>query len=334
MRIPSEQLDRHLAEHLAPIYLFSGDEVLLVEEAGDRVRAKARQSGFSEREVFHAIQGFDWNLLVQAGASLSLFATRRLLEIRMPTGKPSAEGKKILIALASRLPPDTIILIFCPRFDAATQKSTWLVSLERVGVLVIVRTVESGALPGWITARMRSCGLIPNAEAARLLAERVEGNLLAGAQEIEKLRLLRGAGPIDADAVETAVDNSARFDVYSLADACLIGDRVRATRILMGLRGEGIELPIILWALTRELRILAGFTVELEQGGSMERALAGVWERRRPILLRALRRIGARGCEDLLLQAAQVDRYIKGSRSSDPWEEIFNLVLKFSGAFS
>ncbi|CAK0739577.1 DNA polymerase III subunit delta [Gammaproteobacteria bacterium] len=331
MRLPPEQLDRHLAERLAPIYLFSGNETLLVEEAGDRVRAAARQSGCTEREVFHAIHGFDWGLLTQSSANLSLFATRRLLEIRLPTVRPGTEGGKTLIALASRPPPDTVILIFCPYLDTTIQKAAWVTSLNRAGVWVMVRTVESGALPGWVAARMRSRGLLPDAEAARLLAERVEGNLLAGAQEIEKLRLLRGTGPVNADAVESAVVDSARFDVYALSDACLAGDQARAVRILTGLRGEGMELPIILWALTRELRILAGLTVELERGVSAEQALSGVWERRRPLMIRALRRLGARRSEGLLRRAAQVDRRIKGSLFGDPWEGLLNLVLGFSG---
>ncbi|CAK0772746.1 DNA polymerase III subunit delta [Gammaproteobacteria bacterium] len=331
MRLYLEQLDRHLTtERLAPIYLFSGDETLLVEEAGDRVRAAARQSGCVEREVLHAVQGFDWRILTRAGANLSLFAARRLLELRLPTGKPGTEGTKTLVALASHPPPDTVVLIFCPKMESATQKSTWVTSLDRAGVLVIIRTIESGALPAWITARMRSRGLIPDAEAVRLLAERVEGNLLAGVQEIEKLHLLRGAGPVDVKAVESAVADSAHFDVYALPDACLMGDQARAVRILLGLRGEGMELPIILWTLTRELRILAGTIVELERGRSVEQVLSGVWDRRRPIMIRALRRIGARRSEALLQRAAQVDRYIKGSLPGDPWGGMLDLVLGFS----
>ncbi|CAK0740752.1 DNA polymerase III subunit delta [Gammaproteobacteria bacterium] len=328
-----EQLEQHLKGRLAPIYLFAGDEILLVEEAGDQVRIAARRSGCGEREIFHAVQGFDWNSLTRSGANLSLFSTRRLWEIRLPTAKPGVEGGKILTALASHPPADTVILIFCPRLDAATQKSAWLTSVERAGVLVIMPTVERAALPGWIAARMRSRGLIPDPDAARLLAERVEGNLLAGAQEIEKLRLLLGKGTVDADTVEAAVADSARFDVYVLADACLAGDPTRAVRILMGLRREGTELPLILWALTRELRTLAGLAVEVDRGVSAERALSGVWERRRPLMIRALRRLGTRGSEDLLRQSAQVDRHVKGSLAGDPWGEMFGLVAKFSGGF-
>jgi len=333
MRLLPEQLERHLTtERLAPIYLFSGDETLLVEEVGDRVRVAARQSGCTEREVLHVAQGFDWRILTRASENLSLFATRRLLEIRLPSAKPGTEGVKALISLASRPPPDTVIFIFCPKLETATQNAAWVISLDRAGALVTIRTIESGALPGWIAARMRSRGLLPDAEAVRLLAERVEGNLLAGMQEIEKLRLLRGSGPIDIHAVESSVADSAHFDVYALSDACLIGDQARAVRVLFGLRGEGLELPIILWALTRELRILAGTVVELERGKSIEQVLSGIWERRRPIMVRALRRIGARRSESLLRRAARVDRYIKGSLSGDPWEGILDLVLGFSSA--
>ena len=332
MRLLPEQLDRHLAERLAPMYLFSGDETLLVEEAGDRVRAAARHSGCTERAVFHALSGFDWTLLTQASATLSLFAIRRLIEVRLPTGKPGTEGGKMLSALAAHPPADTVILIFCPWLDATAQKSTWVLSLDRAGVLVMIKPVKIGALPAWIEDRMRTRGLLPDADATRLLAERVEGNLLAGAQEIEKLRLLQGAGPIHADAVEAAVVDSAHFDVYALADACLAGEQARAVRIFAGLSREDVAPLVVLWSLTRELRILAGLTVELAQGMGVEQALAGVWERRRPLMVRALRRIGARRSEELLRRAARVDRCVRGSLAGDPWGEMLALVLGFSSA--
>jgi DNA polymerase-3 subunit delta len=180
---------------------------------------------------------------------------------------------------------------------------------------------------------MRARGLLPDAGAARLLAERVEGNLLAGAQEIEKLLLLRGPGPVDADAVEAAVADNARFDVYALADACLAGEPARAVRILTGLRGEGVEPPLVLWVLARELRTVAGLTLELARGSSPEQALAraGVWERRRPLLARAVHRLGARGAEALLRHTARVDRRIKGTLPGDPWEGLLDLALRLAG---
>ncbi len=330
MRLSPEQLDRHLAERLAPVYLFSGDEALLVEEAGDRVRAAARKSGCSEREVFHVAPGFDWDRLIQTSASLSLFSSRRLLEVRLPTGKPGVEGAKALLALTKNPPTDTVLLLFCPWLDAATQKSAWLAGLDRVGVFVMIRPVKIETLPAWIAARMRSRGLLPDADATRLLVDRTEGNLLAAAQEIEKLRLLNGAGPITADVIEASVADSARYDVYALADACLAGEQARATRILLGLQREDMAPPIILWSLTRELRILAGLTVELERGLSAEQALAGMWERRRPLMVRALRRIGAKRSEALLRRAATIDRQIRSNLLGDPWAGLLDLVLGFS----
>ncbi len=332
MRLFPEQLDRHLADRLAPIYLLSGDETLLVEEAGDRIRATARRSGCTEREVFHGMPGFDWNLLTQSSASLSLFATRRLLELRLPTGKPGTEGAKVLRALSEHPPDDTVMLIFCPSLDAATQKAQWVAGLERVGVLLTIKPLKMGALPTWIADRMRSRGLVPDADAVRLLAERVEGNLLAGAQEIEKLRLLQGAGPLQAALVESSVVDSARFDVFALSDACLAGEQARSVRVLMGLQREGVEPLVILWALTRELRTLSGLAVEFERGLRMDQVLAGIWERRRPLLSQALRRIGTRRSEDLLRRAARVDRAVRGAADAEPWEAMLDLVLGFSSA--
>jgi len=330
MRTTTEQLERRLGKNLEPLYILVGDETLLIEEAGDQIRAAARKAGHSERLVFHVLPGFEWERLTQSAANLSLFATRRIIEIRLPSGKPGAEGGKALTALAARLPQDSIIVMFCPQLDAATLKSAWFSNLERAGVVVTTRAVD---LSVWITARMKARGLNPESAAVQLLAERVEGNLLAAAQEIEKLRLLCGPGTITAENIENAVADSARYDVYALADACLAGDAPRAVRVWSGLRAEGIELPIVLWVITRELRALAALSLDLESGKKPEQALSGVWERRRPLLLRALQRLGAQRCENLLRQAARVDRRIKGSlRGGDPWEAILDLILGCVGA--
>ena len=332
MKIAVEQIERHLAGRLAPVYLLSGNEILLVEEAGDRIRAAVRRFGCIEREVFHVARGFDWELLTRSCANLSLFSESRLFEIRLPTGKPGTEGSKALVTLSSQLPPNIIFLFFCPSLDAATQKSAWVTSLERAGVWVSVRSVEIAALPGWIGTRMRSRGLQPDIEATRLLADRIEGNLLAGAQEIEKLLLLHGAGAINSTAVESVVSDSARFEASSLSEACLAGDGIHAMRIFYSLRaGNEVALLLLLWTVVREIRSLATLGAEIERGSHIDQALSKIWERRRNLLEKALHRINTRKSEELLRQAARIDRCIKGSLPSDPWEEMMNLVLSFSG---
>jgi DNA polymerase-3 subunit delta len=333
MRLRPDQLAAHLDRGLAPAYLVAGDETLLVEEAGDLIRAAARGQGFGEREVIPAEGGLDPQVLAQSAGALSLFATRRLLEVRLPA-KLGAEAGKAVAAYAARPAPDTVLLVFSERLDAKSFKTAWYRELERHVAVVAVAPVEAARLPAWVQGRMREKGLAPSPEAVKLLAERVEGNLLACAQEIDKLLLLRGPGPVDADAVAESVADSARFDVFILVDAALAGDVRRTQRVLAELRGEGVEAPIVLWALARELRALARLAHDVDQGLAPAQALArhGVWERRKALVGRALRRLDARGCRALLGQAAAADRAIKGLSSDAPWDTLTRLALGLAGA--
>lgn len=333
MKIKPEQLSAHLKRGLAPMYVVFGDEPLQAQESCDAIRAAARAQGYAERDILHAGAGFDWNSLTRATQTLSLFAERRVTELRLPTGKPGEAGAAALLEFTAHAPPDTLLLVICPKLDAATQKAKWFAALEQAGVAVQVWPVSAAQLPAWIAQRCAARGLQVSAEAATLLAQRVEGNLLAAAQDIEKLYLVHGAVKVDARRVTQAVADSARFDVYDLADAALAGDAARAARILRGLQAEQIESTLVLWAVTREVRALAGMAFDCRCGVDVEQALVRhkVWEKRKPLIKQALRRAAPDHWQRLLLTAARIDRVIKGLETGNVWDELLQLSLGIAG---
>jgi len=333
MRLRSDQLAAHLAKPLLPIYLVSGDEPLQLNEATDVLRAAARAQGYSEREVLQVEAGFDWGALAAAGSNLSLFAERRLIELRMPSGKPGDAGSKALCAYAAAATPDNLLLISCGKLDKQQQKSKWFTALESAGAVIQIWPVEPSALPGWIRQRLQGRGLQPTAEAAQLLAERVEGNLLAAAQEVEKLALLYGGGGLDAEQVRSAVADSARYDVFELADTALAGDGARCARVLEGLRGEGDDPVLILWALVREVRALAQVAAGQAAGTPLETLFQQhkVWDKRKPLYQAALKRHNLRRWRALLRRAARLDRICKGAEPGNPWDELLQFSLLMAG---
>jgi len=337
MKLSSAQLPRQLKDTLAPVYVVSGDEPLLCQEACDAIRGAARAQGFSERQVFNADANFDWNQLYAAGASLSLFAEKRLLELRIPNGKPGDKGAAAILEYLTRPAEDNLLLISLPRLDAATQKSKWAKALLDGPQVQFVQVwpVDAQQLPQWIRQRLSQAGLAASQEALELIAARVEGNLLAAAQEIEKLKLLAENNQVGADTVQAAVADSARFDVFGLLDAALAGQAAHALRMLDGLRGEGVETPVILWALARELRQLAGLAQQYAQGVPLDKAFAQlrppVWEKRRPLLTKALQRHPAARWNQLLLDAQLIDAQIKGQAEGEPWNGLARLALAIAG---
>lgn len=333
MKLRAEQLATHLAGRMAPIYLVSGDEPLLVQESCDAIRAAARAQGFSERLAFEVETGFSWNTLNQATSNLSLFAERRLIELRFATARPGDEGAEALAAYAAQPPADTLLLLSFPRIDSQAQKSKWFKALEAPAALIQLWPPELDQLPSWVARRMTQRGLQPGAGVAALLAERSEGNLLACAQEIEKILLLRGPGPVEAEEVLRVVADSARYDVYDLVDSALAGDAARGVRILRGLQGEGVEPPLIAWALTRAIRSLAGFAARREQGESLETLLRfdKVWSRRQGLVERALRRHRRPDWWRMLRRAAVLDRIAKGQVPGNAWDELLQLTLTIAG---
>ncbi|WP_312515156.1 DNA polymerase III subunit delta [Stutzerimonas nitrititolerans] len=337
MKLPPAQLGKHLQGSLAPVYVVSGDEHLLCQEACDAIRAACRQQAFSERQVLSAESGFDWGQLLEAGANLSLFAEKRLLELRIPNGKPGDKGAAALLHYLARPAEDTVLLISLPKLDGSTQKTKWakaLIDGKDVQFLQ-VWPVDAAQLPQWIRQRLAQAGLAADQEAVELIAARIEGNLLAAAQEIEKLKLLAEDGRVTADTVQAAVADSARYDVFGLIDAALQGHPEHSLRMLEGLRGEGIEAPVILWALARELRLLANIAQQYAQGVPLERAFSQarppVWDKRRPLVSKALQRHDVAGWQRLLMAAQLIDEQIKGQAEGDPWIGLSNLCLQLSG---
>ncbi len=333
MQLKPEQLDAHLQHTLAPVYFISGDEPLRVLEAADAVRTAARSQGFAERDVLTVQAGFDWNSLLAEAGNLSLFARRRVIDLRMPTGKPGETGAKVLREFVARPPEDTLLLITAGKLEPAARKSKWVQALERAGVVVLVWPLGEQEFFAWVQARMRKRGLQPGVDAVRMLAERVEGNLLACVQEIDKLYLLQGPGPVDADAIGSLVGDHARYDVYTLVDAALAGKAARSVRILNGLQAEGVAPPVVLWALARELRSLAVMAAEHAQGQAIPGVLARfhVWANRREAVSAALRRLPAAGCARLLRKCAAIDRIAKGRATGNTWDELLQLTLQLAG---
>jgi DNA polymerase-3 subunit delta len=324
MKLTPAQLSKNLQGALSPVYVISGDEPLLCQEAADAIRAATRQQGFSERQVFNADNNFDWGHLLQAGASLSLFAEKRVLELRIANGKPSDKGAALLEYLA-RPAEDTVLLISLPKLDGSAQKSKWGKALIEGAHTQFVQIwpVDANQLPQWIRQRLAQSGLSASAEAVDMIAIRVEGKLLADGPQL------------DVDTVHAAVADSARFDVFGLIDAALNGEAAHALRMLEGLRAEGVEPPVILWALAREIRLLASIAQQHSQGIPLDKAFSSarppVWDKRRPLVSKALQRLPAARWAALLLDAQQIDAQIKGQAPGSPWSGLSLLTLNICG---
>lgn len=333
MKIAANQLTSHLKKTLLPCYLVTGDEHLLVQEALDAIRANARGQGFGTRELFVQTTGFDWGDLGRAGGNLSLFAEKRIIELRLPTGKPGVKGSAAISEFTADTGDDLMFIVSAPKLDRNSQKAKWVKALDAAGGVIQVWPVEMRELPAWINGRMKLLGLQPERDAVRLIADRVEGNLLAAQQEIEKLRLLHGEGPVTVDDVDAAVANSSRFDVYKLVDAAIGGNSARAIRVLGGVRTEGVEPVIVMWALTREIRMLAGLLEKIRGGMDLSSAMrkSGVWQNREALVRACVGRHQASGFNLLLQQVRQADAASKGQLRADPWQLATQIILHLAG---
>jgi DNA polymerase-3 subunit delta len=330
MRVYPEKLGQDLDRQLRPVYLISGDETLLVQECADQVRAAARRGGCSERHVLDAgDRGFNWQDLAQDANSLSLFAEQRLLELRIPNGKPGAEGSKALCEYLAAPGAGDVLLIVAGKIDKASTNSKWYKAIDQAGACLQLWPVSADELPRWLEGRARAMRLTIDREALTLLAERVEGNLLAAVQELEKLALLADGNAVDAERVAQAVANSARFNLFALLDVALAGRADDSLRMLHGLRSEGAQAPALLWGFVRELRLLRGLLQAVAAGRPPLQALgeARVWKNRQPLFQAALARHSIVSSEALLELAARVDGSIKGYAAGDPWELLEWLAL-------
>lgn len=329
MQLRGNELDDDLARGLRSLYVIHGDEPLLALEAADAVRAAVRRRGIAEREVFVVERGFDWSALAHAGASRSLFGGGKLVELRMPGGKPGPGGGEALAAYCARLDPEMVTLVTLPRLDRAGQSSAWFAALAGAGVVVDVWPVERARLPQWIAARLARQGQKAGAEVLEFLAERVEGNLLAAHQEVLKLALLAPAGELDLETVEAAVASVARYDPYAAAEALVLGDLARYTRVLEGLRGEGEAPTYVLFALAGALQVLRGAT----EGRPLDRLFGEYRVFHKPLqraVQAAARRHSRNTLEAALRQASRIDRAIKGVARADAWDGFAALGLLFA----
>ena len=329
MKLTADKISSQLAKGLSPVWFISGDEPLLVDEAISAVRAAARAQGYDERES-HAVDArTKWADLLGGLDNMSLFASRRIVELRLATGKPGREGAAAITDLVQSPPPDTLFIISAPKLDSATAKTKWAATLAKDAVYVEVRAPGAAQLPGWLSQRLKSEGLDCAPEALELLALRVEGNLLAAQQEISKLVLLAEGSRLTVEMVQRSVADGARYDVFQLADAAVAQDVARATRILYGLRTEGVAPALTLWALAREASLLVGLWTKVASGVAPAKAMqqARIWQSRQALIGRALGSHNEASIRRLAERAGRTDRIVKGAAPGQPWNALLELVL-------
>lgn len=338
MQIRVDQLRNDLKKRQLPVYMVCGDEPLQHREAVDMLRKAAKYFGYEEREVYTAEAGFDWNNLLSSANELSLFASKKLIELHLPTGKPSDKGNAF-IAYCDNPPPDTILLIVAGKIESATKKSKWYKAVEQLAGIISVWPIEGQSLNQWLQRRLQAKGLQLQPDAVQLINDRVEGNLLAADQEIEKLSLLHPAAAaqgqlqqLDYEQVSDAVFDSARYNLFDLFDCALSGDLKRASRMLYGLQREGLSIILIMSLFTREVRMLAKMSAVLypqdNTGSNIDAALkvTYVYPKRKPLITQALRKTRPQLWHDLLIQLLQADKMAKGAAPGDAWD-MMQLIL-------
>lgn len=313
MQVYPDGIGQHLQRQgLAPVWLIGGDELLLVEECLDQVRQAARDAGYSERQVYHVEPGFRWESLQEGGANLSLFSELRLIEVRLPNGKPGDVGGKALVAWAQNPPPDTCLLVVCGGLDSGSRRAKWYKTLDSAGVSVQCWPIDRSKLPQWINRRLQSRGLNADRDAVAALAQRVEGNLLAAAQDIEKLALLFPKQTIGVEQINTVVADSARFNVFGLAEAVFSGQADRALRQLFRLKAEGLHVVPIIAVLQRELHDV----MQLANGSALSRR---TWPQREQQLRKWATRASVAHWQNGIEQLRAADATGKGQQAGDAW---------------
>jgi DNA polymerase-3 subunit delta len=330
MALRPEQLDAHLKGSLAPLYVLHGDEPLLVIEAADAIRAAARARGYGEREVLVVTQYFKWSALLEAAGNMSLFGGDKLIDLRIPTGKPGREGGDVLSRYAAQPPAGTVTLVTLPLMDWKAKKSGWFAALAEHGVEVELNAPPLERLPAWLAGRLARQQQSATPDALEFMASHVEGNLLAANQEVMKLALLHPPGELTLEQVRNAVMDVARYDVDDLRQALLAGDAARASRLIDGLRAEGVAPPLVLWIVVSELRVLASARAEMDAGRSADDALAAarIFGARQSPYRKALNRLSSAATRTALMQAARLDRMIKGVARGDVWDEFLQIALR------
>ena len=331
MKVRAEQLAGSLQRGLAPVYLIGGEEPLLLQECCDAVREAARAQGFIERELLQAERGFDWSLLQQAAAP-SLFASQKIIDLRIRTGKPGRDGGKALTEWAETPDPNIILLVSCEKWDASSRKAKWAGALERAGQRVDIWPIKAAELPRWLSQRMAQHGMQPEPEVLELLADRLEGNLLAARQEIDRLALLKGAGTVSVDDVMRAVADSSRFDAFALGEHMLSGNLRDGLRVAAGLHRMDTPLPLVVGALIRELKTTEAFRLAM-RGGENESVVfrrLNVWSNKQNTIRSAARRLNTRRLFGAFRQLALIDRQSKGRAGGDAWQSLDALLIQLS----
>ncbi len=338
MQLRYDAIDAHLAKGLAAIYVISSDEHLLVQETADKIRKISKAQGFLERDILTVERYFKWGELLAANQSQSLFGDKKLIDLRIPNGKPGKDGGAALQEYVRDLSPDNITLITLPKLDWATQKAAWVTMLQQAAVYIDIPLIERAVLPNWIGQRLAAQGQSADRQSLEFIADRVEGNLLAAHQEIQKLGLLQPQGKLSFDIIHDAVLNVARYDVFKLNEAMLVGDVARLVRMLDGLKGEGEALPLVLWAMAEELRTLLKLKSGVAQGRPLGALLKEyrIWGPREKLMEPALRRVSLATLQAALQDAAQIDKMVKGLRApkfaGDAWDALLHLGLRVAKA--
>ena len=331
MNVRPDRLEQSLAGSLAPVYLVAGAEPLLVQESRDAILGAAKEHGFMERTVYQAGAGFDWSALESAGMEQSLFSSRKVIDLRLPTGKPGKEGGKYLSDWAAQPDPDTLLIVSCDTWDASSRKSRWAADLGKAGVLVEIWPIKVNELPSWVDRRMRQAGLEPERDAVRLLTELVEGNLLAAQQEIDKLALLHSENDLTAADVRVSVANSSRFDAFRLGECLLSGESGECLKVSSGLQRTGVAIQMVGAALDYQLTQLSSIRSAVKLGANEAQAFGRfrVFRMAQPVFRKALRRVSDRQLQDSFRALALLDRQGKGRAAGDPWQTLDQMLLMF-----
>ncbi len=330
--IRAEQLNKHTTP-LQPFYLISGDEPLLKQEACDLVRQAAKQQNYLEREVFTITAQFDWQLFSNSCDNLSLFAEKKLIELRF-TQKPNTAGRQALVNYCENSSESTVVLVSLPKIDASTKTTKWFKALDKTGICLQIWPVDKQQFPQWLKQRLRTKQLNIEAQALELLSERTEGNLLAAKQEVEKLSLLFPSNTtLTSEQILQATGESSRYDVFGLIDLCLAGKIHQISKVLNSLKQEGVEPILVLWALNRELHTLLQLIETLRNGNNLESALTKlrIWEKRKPLFRHYFQHNKRNTIYRQLTLASCIDQQIKGIKPGDPWENLFVLCLNLAG---
>lgn len=329
MKIAFEQLEADLARRLASVYLVSGDEPLQTMEASDAIRRTARSKGYLNREIFHVESSFDWNLFREAADSFSMFDEQKVLDLRF-SSKPDKAAASALSAYATRPSPDSLLLLTLPKLSLKEQGENWFLALDKMGVFIQVWPIQSDKILRWLDRRLNARGLLADDSGLHLLAARVEGNMLAAAQEVEKLHILYGSGRLTDEQILKSVADNARYDIFDLGEAVVKGEAARSCRIIRALAAEGIAAPVVLWVLTRETRLLIQLANMTKTGTGLEDAFLQLRikdKNRKLHYAAALRRLELKNLHLALLSASRTDRMIKGLVKGDAWDSLVKLAM-------